>query len=70
MSWGAYSIRKCKKCGNTYEVEESTLIIANNDYDKCPLCHSSGEIVSRRSMLDAMNKQRKKFENRPKRKDL
>lgn len=69
MSWGAYSIRKCKNCGNEYEVEESTLIMASKNYGKCPLCHSDGDIILTRSILDVMEEQSEKFKNRPKRKD-
>lgn len=67
MSWGHYSIMKCKKCGKMYEVEESTLIMANSGYDKCPICHSDGELMSSRSILDVMNEQNEKFKNRKKR---
>lgn len=52
MSWENYSLMKCKKCGKVYEVEESTLFISDSDYDKCPICHSEGEEISNRSMLD------------------
>lgn len=27
MSWGSYTLMKCKKCGKVYEVEDSTLIM-------------------------------------------
>ena len=52
MSWGSYTLMKCKKCGKVYEVEDSTLIMNQTDYNKCPVCHSEGEIVSSRSILD------------------
>lgn len=42
MSWGSYTLMKCKKCGKVYEVEDSTLIMNQTDYDKCPVCHSEG----------------------------
>ena len=48
-------------------MEESTLIIADSDYDKCPLCHSDGEVVSSRSILDVMNEQSERFKNHKKR---
>lgn len=67
MSWESYSLMKCKKCGKVYEVEESTLIINQTGYDKCPLCHSDGEVISHRSMLDVMNEQSEKFKKRKKR---
>lgn len=67
MAWESYSLMKCKKCGKMYEVEESTVIIAKNDYNKCPLCHFDGERVSRRSMLDVMNEQHEKFKGRKRR---
>ena len=67
MSWGNYSLMKCKRCGKVYEVEESTLIISDSDYDKCPICHSEGEEISNRSMLDVMNEQSQKFKKRKKR---
>ena len=67
MSWEYYSIMKCKKCNNIYEVEESTLNIVNENYDKCPLCYSEGIIISHNSILDAINEQHEKFKNRPKR---
>lgn len=67
MSWGSYSLMKCKKCGKVYEVEESTLIINREGYDKCPLCHSDGELISNRSMMDVMNEQSEKFKKRKKR---
>ena len=46
MSWESYSLMKCKKCGKVYEVEESTLIINQTGYDKCPLCHYDGEVIT------------------------
>ena len=67
MSWGSYTLMKCKKCGKVYEVEDSTLIINQTDYNKCPACHSEGEIVSSRSILDVMNEQSEKFKKRKKR---
>lgn len=67
MSWENYSIMKCKKCGKMYEVEESTLIMVNSRYDKCPICHSDGELMSNRSILDVMNEHNEKFKNRKKR---
>ena len=67
MSWGCYCLMKCIKCGKEYQVEESTLVINQNDYDKCPICHSSGKIISQRSILDAMKEQDEKFKKRKKR---
>lgn len=67
MSWENYSLMKCKKCGKVYEVEESTLFISDSDYDKCPICHSEGEEISNRSMLDVMNEQSEKFKKCKKR---
>lgn len=65
MSWGSYTLMKCKKCGKAYEVEDSTLIMNQTDYNKCPVCHSEGE-VSSRSILDVMNEQSEKFNKRKK----
>ena len=67
MSWGSYTLMKCKKCGKVYEVEDSTLIMNQTDYNKCPVCHSEGEIVSSRSILDVMNEQSEKFKKHKKR---
>lgn len=67
MSWESYTLMKCKKCGKVYEVEDSTLIMNQTDYDKCQVCHSEGEIVSSRSILDVMNEQSEKFKKRKKR---
>lgn len=67
MSWESYTLMKCKKCKYIYEVEESTLIISDSDYNKCPLCQSEGEEISNRSMLDVMNEQSERFKNRKKR---
>lgn len=67
MSWGSYTLMKCKKCGKIYEVENSTLIMNQTDCDKCPVCHSEGEIVSSRSILDVMNEHSEKFKKRKKR---
>lgn len=55
MSWGSYTLMKCKKCGKIYEIEDSTLIINQVGYDKCPICHSDGEVVTSKSVLDVMN---------------
>lgn len=67
MSWGSYMLMKCKKCGKVYEVEESTLIMNQKDYDKCPICHSDGNVISNRSMLDIMTEQSKKLKRHKKR---
>lgn len=67
MSWGSYSLMKCKKCGKEYIVEDSTLIINQKDYNKCPLCHSDGEPISSRSIINVMNEQSEKLKKRKKR---
>lgn len=67
MSWGSYTLMKCKKCGKVYEVEDSTLIMNQTDYDKCPVCRSEGEIVSSKSILDVMNEQSKQLKKHRKR---
>ena len=67
MSWGSYTLMKCKKCGKIYEIEDSTLIINRAGYDKCPICHSDGEVVSSKSVLDMMNEQSKKLKKHRKR---
>lgn len=67
MSWESYTLMKCKKCGKVYEVEDSTLIVNQTDYSKCPVCHSEGEIVSSRSILDVINEQSEKFKKHKKR---
>lgn len=36
-------------------------------YNKCPICHSDGEVISSRSMLDTMKEQRERFKKRKKR---
>ena len=46
-------------------MEDSTLIMNQTDYNKCPVCHSEGE-VSSRSILDVMNEQSEKFNKRKK----
>ena len=70
MSWGSYTLMKCKKCGKVYEIEDSTLIINRVGYDKCPICHSDGEVVSSKSVLDVMNEQSKKIKKHRKRVNL
>lgn len=70
MSWENYSLMKCKKCGHLYEVEESSLIINETRYDKCPLCNSDGEFLSNRSILDVMNEQRENFKIRKNNKNM
>lgn len=67
MSWGSYTLMKCKKCGKIYEIENSTLNINRVRYDKCPICHSDGEVVSSKSVLDVMNEQSKKLKKHRKR---
>lgn len=67
MSWGSYTLMKCKKCGKVYEVEDSTLIMNQTDYSKCPVCHFEGEVVSSKSVLDVMNEQSKKLKKHRKR---
>lgn len=34
MSWESYSLMKCKKCGNIYIIENSTLVINEKNYNK------------------------------------
>ena len=34
MSWENYTLMKCKKCGKVYEVEDSTLIMNQTEYNK------------------------------------
>lgn len=36
-------------------------------YNKCPICHSDGEVISSRSMLDTMKEQSERFKKRKKR---
>mgnify|MGYP004603284275 CR=1 FL=1 len=50
-----------KNAEKVYEVEDNMLIMNQTDYNKCPVCHSEGEIVSSRSILDAMNEQSEKM---------
>lgn len=66
MSWGSYTFMRCK-CGKIYEVEDSTLITNQEGYNKCPICHSDGEVISSRSMLDTMKEQSERFKKRKKR---
>lgn len=54
MSWESYTLMRCKNCGKIYETEDSTLIMNQEGYNKCPICHSGGEVISSRSMLDTM----------------
>lgn len=63
MSWESYSFMKCKKCGNIYKIENSTLVMNRKGYDRCPLCHSEGEEISSKSMLDVINEQSEKLKN-------
>lgn len=67
MSWGSYTLMKCKKCGKIYEIEDGTLNINRVGYDKCPICHSDGEVVSSKSVSDVMNEQSKKLKKHRKR---
>jgi DnaJ-class molecular chaperone len=67
MSWECYSNRKCTKCGNGYEVEESTLAMAMKNYDACPKCGGHGETISSKSMTDAINGTIEKLKIRKKR---
>lgn len=67
MSWESYSFMKCKKCGNIYKIENSTLVMNRKGYDRCPLCHSEGEEISSKSMLDVINEQSEKLKKRKKR---
>lgn len=67
MSWGSYSKMKCNKCGYVYEIENSTLIMNQKGYDRCPLCHSEGVEISSRSMLDVMQEEHELFKKRKKR---
>lgn len=67
MSWESYTFMRCKNCGKIYEVEDSTLTMNQEGYNKCPICHSGGEIISSRSMLDTMKEQSERFKKRKKR---
>lgn len=67
MSWESYTFMKCKNCGKIYEVEDSTLIMNQEGYNKCPICHSDGEVISSRQMLDTMKEQSERFKKRKKR---
>lgn len=55
MSWEYSTKRKCCKCGFEYYVEESTLTNMTSNYDVCPKCGGKSDIISSKSVDDAIN---------------
>jgi excinuclease UvrABC ATPase subunit len=69
MSWEYSTKRKCEKCGFEYNVEESTLTNMITNYDICPKCRGKGNVISSRSVDDAINEAIEIIKNRRKTKN-